>query len=1133
MDLREKLIDYRNIHLAYERTKNGAMNKELHSTIEEEVFSDCIPTIYDEIQNILCEPDNFQFQPLEVLNKPKKILADKTWEVRPLARMNFYDSVISQSVLNVIAELIRPVLERQNFSYTLLNQESIYFYENWKVGYSKFLDHELKALDETSSYQYVVEIDIKQFYPSIDLDRLKREISIYIKDDKNKNSDIILKWLDKILSIKRVNIIGKEIAIEGLPQGPLYSPLFALFYIRDCFKQLKKKDILHRTSYFGYVDDFRFYCETEKQAKRISDEFKLYLKNRDLDFSDGKTDILKIDDKKIYEGRIIGKGSNLNRAIMDNIILTSESRTKMQNNLRGLINETRELFEENRVTTDFIERIDKFALYRIIKLIDDLKDWTQYVSELKSEKYLILNFAAMLYALHIAAYSNKQKRKLIMTLQEIICSSNLDELTYIRYLCLQYCFKYSPKELKLPKNQIEYNIKLFNDNINQSTVYLKGILTTCHEDWYSYLKKEIDLTTIDEDRELNVILYKIFNVVELPSPYKGKLMGKKLEEYDSMQKYCINCSGFITDNYLDDESFKNIDYVKIKRIRRLSSTDKHCYVIRIDNNLISFKEFSKHASDIEKIELIKNLFSWVKFQLECNELLPCSIFDPNHIWINMKDKRITLIGNPYYENQILYHKTPSMLWKKNLIVFFNTLFGDNSDGRFEVVVNCFWKLRIFKMLKVKRFYMKDFINNLIQIILDFDQSKEISVNNLHHDTINIASHYLQDMNLIDRFVEIIRYTEANWKNGSKECHLYTLHNHEHGRLLLKIIHSIIEESGFRIYLNKKEAFRLFVACYVHDLGMLAIPSDSNLYDMNSKILPKYKKEIEALGEVAVTRLEQSSELNKIYHIHNIVDRLREQIVRDKHASISEKEIVGDYPELPLNIAERRDIGLIGLSHGMYKDDMGKIPDYLHDGRHPIKLKLLSHLLRIADCCDVECTRISKDVIERNIERMDKLSIFHWVKHMSVNEIRIVERGKDIDNARKIGIEIIHNYLPQFSVAKEEIENSCGDRCKNKCDYEKDLGKLVDHNDKLTEENSIIKYLNKDICNVTCLFINAAYNWFYSEILFINQYFKKNGIKVVFDLSIIFENHDINDFLVVKNRNFQISAQEFMMEYFFE
>lgn len=483
MDLLEKLIEYRNIHLAYERVKNEIMNKELYSNIEEEMFSKCIPGIYDNIQDILKNPSEFEFQPLEVLHKPKKITDEEIEEIRPLARMNFFDAVISQSVLNIIARIIKPLLESKNLAYKLNDDDSVYMYENWKIGYSKFLEHELLAINETASYKYVVEVDIKDFYTSVDIHTLAQELSIYIGDDKNSNSSTILKWLDKILSIKKIDTFGKEINTKGLPQGPIYSPLLALFYIHNCFRELKNKQALNRIVYFGYVDDFRFYCENKNQADKIYDEFLKYLENRKLKHKEEKTKIFEINDKKVFEGKLIGKASNFNRAIIDNIILSSESRAKMQKNLKQLIDEAKELFESNKINIDFVDRIDKFALYRIIKLVDNLKDWEAHAEQLGSKKYLTLNFIAMLQVIYTTAGSYRQKRKLLGILKRIIDEESINELTYIKYLCIQFCFKFSPVELKLSNEHIQEYVKLSNEISKQSRVYLKGALSTCHKDW--------------------------------------------------------------------------------------------------------------------------------------------------------------------------------------------------------------------------------------------------------------------------------------------------------------------------------------------------------------------------------------------------------------------------------------------------------------------------------------------------------------------------------------------------------------------------------------------------------------------------------------------------------------------------
>ncbi|PHF65838.1 hypothetical protein [Priestia aryabhattai] len=70
--LMKKVVDYRNIHLAFLRAKNNYMNREIQNIQAINLFEKCIPHIYKDIELILLNKKEFNFKNFEILNKPKK-----------------------------------------------------------------------------------------------------------------------------------------------------------------------------------------------------------------------------------------------------------------------------------------------------------------------------------------------------------------------------------------------------------------------------------------------------------------------------------------------------------------------------------------------------------------------------------------------------------------------------------------------------------------------------------------------------------------------------------------------------------------------------------------------------------------------------------------------------------------------------------------------------------------------------------------------------------------------------------------------------------------------------------------------------------------------------------------------------
>lgn len=1166
MELLDRLIDYKNIHLAYERTKNDLMNRELHTFQEQKAFESCIPNIYKDIKDILQHPEAFEFKNVEVLYKPKSWNEQEGWDIRPLARVSFYDCVIIQCIMNIIAELISPLLPPQNYGYRLRDKDSTNMYEHWKKGYAKFTASEIEVIKGEFPYRYVLEVDIEKFYPSIKHSILLRELKSHIvqieySNELNKTrhiEDILYIWVKKILSIPQVDAFGKSIDTfgKGLPQGPLYSPILALFYIRDCFKNLKQD--LARLKYFSYVDDFRFYCETEEQANSIKEKFIALINKRGLRTNKDKTNIFEVDSVKITEADIMGRASNLGRAIRNDVLLSADSKNEMKENLQNLVGEVNalydELFNENKDISKFKLRIEKFGIYRIVQLIETSEEWMNEVENLKKIEILTSNYVAMLHILYACARTTKEKQFLIKILENIIFDEKYSELTYIKYVSLQYCFIWSPVELKFTQARIKSILNnLINEKIMTET-FLKGIMSKCHEDWYYLLISRIKDLSLNLDRELNTILYPIINKLAIkmpgvyyPSEFSNKTISK-LEQSDIELRYSTShniLNKGELNKYLDDEELKSINYFKFER-KIIKSRTETVWKVEIPHNCVSLKEYCLKIGDVSRVYIIRQIFEWLYVQLNykplSKKLIPCSVVNPQYIWFkeNIDDEKgnIILFGNPFLNNEIYYNRVPESLWGTSFIELFECCFNiDIKNLKLEMVSQSiqFWQFRIIQLLKSRTFDLEKFVYRCMEILRKLDFSARLNITSEHFCLSHLINHYITDSYLHDRFIEITRFVESSWKNGSKECYFFTLHNHEHARFLIYVIHEFIEKTGFKIYLNQSEAFRLFAACFLHDIGMLSRPPETKLFskDIPEEIVRVFNELLQPIAETAASSSPVNVEINslnkkRVFQVSEFVEQLRMNIVRKMHNEISKNEILWDYPSMPLTTAERRDIADICDAHGNDIKEVYNLSDKLYEGRSPINLKMLSCLLRLADLCDVSCMRISKEVLERNEDRMGKESLFHWIKHMSVESIELICNDKEKSKAK---INIYHNYLPWIYVKEKTLKKACGNGCKSVKHVEYGKNQILLTDCSLYEEGSCIHYLDKDNCNLLCAFVNKAYGWFYPEIIFINEYFKELGIDINLDLAIIQSKNEMKtDFHFVENRNHQKSAQEFMIDY---
>jgi hemerythrin len=935
-------------------------------------------------------------------------------------------------------------------------------------------------------------------------------------------------WIEKILDIY-FEIDDNEFKV-GLPQGPLHSPLFALFYIRDCFNIIKQE--YPRINCFGYVDDLRIYSEYSVEiANSILLCLKSYMEKKRISLNDSKTIIANITQHKEREANLMSKASNLGRAIRDEVIISSEGLEEMRQRLRKLINEISEIYSgEETQKNKLTERLQKFVDYRLVKLINSNDDWYKQLEKTFSGDYLKANIVAMWHILFIKAETVAMKRAFLSKLRALIFSEEAQSFSYVKFLAYKYLFKYSPSELRLSDDELMENFSRLITR-NMESVYVKAILSSMHQNWIPHIPILRILTANTKDSELASLCYKNGLIDEVPSRYKRHVFQPRLIQNN--EELIFESSKIIIRDpirYLEDEDLKMIRY------KLLKYDEKGNWRVQNTGMLDSLNDVSWHNDEQIK-GLLKSLISWLKVQIKIeDQRVPSSVVDPDYIWLD-NSGHIYLLGNPAWQLDYLFEKTPSSLWRKSFVSLFQVLFNiDLSDG-----INVFkkswtssqspllyhWQYRILNFLFSRKFSLSMFLQQMDKVLSDMEGNTIVAVEQIKLDL--VVKHYVTDIEHRDNLILIANFVEGSWKNGSKECYFFTLHNHEHARYLVYRLHEIFERSGFSIYLNSKEAFRLFSACFLRDLGMLSEPTKHRLNDTNKKDIQHLQNEIRQILQVAAARYPGSVnlDLQQIYEVFSNVERVRENIVRVEHPNISEKELVGDYPDLPLSVAERRDIGIISAAHGWGKAEVSNITDDLHDGKHPIHLRLLSLLLRIADLSDVSKERVRREVLERNYHRMSDPSVFHWIKYLSVDKLTIEHR--DLDNGVTDIIFIIcHNYLPTGSILTEVLERTCGINCK-KVDSN-DMNDFIDRGANLGR-GSYYNYFERSQCDITCAFINESYRWFYAEIIFINEYFRENVIPVSFDLRIVKTEQSQVDFNFIRNRNNVASVQEFMFRYF--
>ncbi len=174
---------------------------------------------------------------------------------RKISAAPFRDRVVHHALINIIG----PMLERKFIFDSYANQVD--------RGTHKALD---RCTHFMRQYQYILPCDVKQFFPSIDHQILRRILAGTIRDERT------LALIDRIL-VSGEGVLSSEYDMvyfpnddlfsserpRGLPIGNLTSQFWANVYLNE-MDQFVKRNLKVR-AYIRYVDDFVLFSDDKQE----------------------------------------------------------------------------------------------------------------------------------------------------------------------------------------------------------------------------------------------------------------------------------------------------------------------------------------------------------------------------------------------------------------------------------------------------------------------------------------------------------------------------------------------------------------------------------------------------------------------------------------------------------------------------------------------------------------------------------------------------------------------------------------------------------------------------------------------------------------------------------------------------
>ena len=316
-------------------------------------------------------------------------------------------------------------------------------------------------------------------------------------------------------------------------------------------------------------------------------------------------------------------------------------------------------------------------------------------------------------------------------------------------------------------------------------------------------------------------------------------------------------------------------------------------------------------------------------------------------------------------------------------------------------------------------------------------------------------------------------------------YFYTLHNQEHAIDLIKNIVKLIKAIDY-LQISSTDFYIVFVACYLHDISMVKIPS-SELFLLDNEKSDEISTEY--LERVRQEDNRDVKEVKKmLLDFYKKIDIFYENQIRGTHASESAKEIRkrGDLKFLEECLREK--VAEIAFAHGQSTDDIYKAKSNAKNSL--ISTKFDKILLRLADVLDMSNYRVSKPILNHNVDQMSEMSAFHWISHLMTKgytlqtEYTILDGEKSVLESKRIEEKLIFKIdveISQLSQVKNEkgcrygkldretisdkgftirCDESCdGHNCNFLCKW------FMKKNEYLVEELAALKsYLNRTLDN---------------------------------------------------------------------
>lgn len=234
------------------------------------------------------------------MNEIRKMLLNEEYKVSPVKKVEIPKPTGGKRVLGI--PTVKDRLIQQAIHQELNRQYEESFSENsygFRIGRSAH-----QAVEQASEYikegkEWVVDIDLENFFDKINHDRLMQRLSKRIGDKR------LLRLINAYLKAGMMEGGLSEQRTSGTPQGSPLSPLLSNIVLDELDKELEKRG----HSFCRYADDCNIYVSSQKAGERVMKKIVKYIEKKlKLKVNETKSGVRHCSEVKFLGYTIMPKG---------------------------------------------------------------------------------------------------------------------------------------------------------------------------------------------------------------------------------------------------------------------------------------------------------------------------------------------------------------------------------------------------------------------------------------------------------------------------------------------------------------------------------------------------------------------------------------------------------------------------------------------------------------------------------------------------------------------------------------------------------------------------------------------------------------------------------------------------------